>query len=58
MGFFEKLKISLNKFFGTTDVSNKISTRYRARDNKGRYVGDNPETEEDEAWVVDGDKNT
>ena len=38
MGFFEKLKISLN--------------------NKGRYVGDNPETEEDEAWVVDGDKNT
>ena len=73
MDFFEKLRLSLSKFFGTTeqekqttdqsplkvaDVENKESDRYRARDSKGRYLGDDPDTPEDEAWVVAGDKNT
>ena len=73
MDFFEKLRLSLSKFFGTTeqekqtedqsplkvaDVENKESDRYRARDSKGRYLGDDPDTPEDEAWVIDGDKNT
>ena len=73
MDFFEKLRLSLSKFFGTTekekktteqhplkvvDVENKVSDRYRARDSKGRYLGDDPDTPEDEAWVIDGDKNT
>jgi len=40
------------------DVENKESDRYRARDSKGRYLGDDPDTPEDEAWVIDGDKNT
>jgi hypothetical protein len=26
-------------------------SRIRARDEKGRYIGDDPLTEEDEAWI-------
>ena len=27
--------------------------RVRARDSRGRYIGDDPLTEEDEAWIRD-----
>ena len=53
MGFFELLRDSLNRFFGTIEEQ-KLETGkpHRARDSKGRYLGDDPDTPEDEAWIL------
>jgi len=50
MGFFSRMM----RFFSPSRSSDTWRDDYdkvRARDTKGRFKGDDPGTEEDEAWV-------
>jgi len=50
MGFFSRIM----RFFSpsrSSDVWRDDYDKVRARDTNGRFRGDDPDTEEDEAWV-------
>ena len=53
LGFFSKDEepISESDPIGVGATSELPDEMVRARDEKGRYIADDPDTEQDEAWV-------
>lgn len=56
LGFFSKdtEPVSESAPIGVGATSEVPDEMVRARDEKGRYIADDPETEQDEAWVSRG----
>ena len=56
LGFFSKdtEAVSESVPIGVGATSGLPDEMVRARDGKGRYIADDPETEQDEAWVSRG----
>ena len=52
MGFFKKLLSYFSPFPQKAVIEDPSTVEMiRARDDKGRYIGDDPNTEVDEAWT-------